>query len=94
MADTQSAEQRRALKHGALESQLIGVDTMPLVKRLDGEVTKQGDLAFAGGTYSETWKGEWKKGGGEKSIREETYEIVSRISLPSYVADMALCRLR
>ena len=43
---------------------------MPLVKRLDGEVVRQGEIPFAGGMYYEVWVGQWKKGaeevGGEK----------------------------
>jgi hypothetical protein len=31
----------------------------PTVKRLNGEVTKMGDLAIAGGTYSDIWLGMW-----------------------------------
>jgi hypothetical protein len=29
------------------------------VKRLNGEVTKLGDIAVTGGTYSDVWIGEW-----------------------------------
>jgi hypothetical protein len=29
------------------------------VKRLNGEVTKVGDLAVMGGTYSDVWVGTW-----------------------------------
>jgi hypothetical protein len=29
------------------------------VKRLNGEVTKLGDIAIMGGTYSDVWMGEW-----------------------------------
>ena len=36
------------------------------VKRLDGEVTKLSELAFAGGPLSELWEGQWKKDGGKK----------------------------
>jgi hypothetical protein len=31
----------------------------PTVKILDGEITKQSDLAIAGGTYSDIWLGVW-----------------------------------
>lgn len=31
----------------------------PTVKSLNGEVTKVGDLAVTGGTYSDVWVGEW-----------------------------------
>jgi hypothetical protein len=33
---------------------------------LNGEVTKQGDLAIAGGTYSDIWLGLWL---GEEKVR-------------------------
>lgn len=31
----------------------------PIIKVLDGEVTKVGSLAVAGGTYSDIWVGMW-----------------------------------
>jgi hypothetical protein len=31
----------------------------PTVKLLNGEVTKEGELAVAGGTYSDIWSGTW-----------------------------------
>lgn len=31
----------------------------PTIKVLDGEVTKVGELAVAGGTYSDIWVGMW-----------------------------------
>ncbi len=31
----------------------------PSVKVLNGEITKAGDLAVAGGAYSDVWKGKW-----------------------------------
>jgi hypothetical protein len=37
----------------------------PSVKVLNGEVTKVGDLAIAGGTYSDIWIGAWL---GEKKV--------------------------
>lgn len=37
----------------------------PGVKVLNGEVTKEGDLAIAGGTYSDIWLGRWL---GEKTV--------------------------
>ena len=35
----------------------------PPVRRLDGEVTGVGDIAFAGGRHCEVWIGKWVKGG-------------------------------
>ncbi|KAF9446240.1 kinase-like protein [Macrolepiota fuliginosa MF-IS2] len=31
----------------------------PTVKKLDGEIRKEGDLAVAGGSYSDIWRGRW-----------------------------------
>ncbi|KAF9651706.1 kinase-like protein [Thelephora ganbajun] len=56
----------RTTKPGTQESQLVETDEAPPVKRLDGEVTKLGDIAFAGGTHCEVWIGRWEKGGGKK----------------------------
>jgi hypothetical protein len=36
----------------------------PTVKRLDGEITREGDIPFAGGLYCDVWQGTWL--GGEK----------------------------
>ena len=35
----------------------------PPVRRLDGEVTRTGDIAFTAGPHCEIWIGEWVKGG-------------------------------
>jgi len=51
----------------------------PLVKRLDGEVTSIGDIAFAGGMYCEVWVGRWEKGGRE-GIGEEKVDV-EKVSL-------------
>ena len=42
---------------------LEGPGDPPPVKRLNGNITKRGDLPFAGGTYCEVWVGSWDKGG-------------------------------
>jgi hypothetical protein len=47
----------------------------PTVKILDGEVTKQGDLAIAGGTYSDIWLGVWLS---EKKVRITGSQLGSR----------------
>ena len=54
---------RRTLEGETQEDQLPGANEAPSVKRLDGEVTKLGEIAFAGGANCEIWVGRWKKGG-------------------------------
>ena len=66
----------RTAKHGARESQSVEVDEIPLVKRLDGEVVRQGEIPFAGGMYYEVWVGQWKKG-----AEEVDGEKVEKVSL-------------
>ena len=39
------------------------------VRRLDEEVTRTGDVAFAGGTHCEIWTGQWAKGGDVEKVR-------------------------
>ena len=41
----------------------------PPVRRFYGEVTKTEDAPFAGGPHSETWTGEWVKGGDVEKVR-------------------------
>lgn len=47
--------------HGTREGQ----SEVSAVKRLDGEVVREGDRGFGYGAYYEVWEGQWKKGGGE-----------------------------
>ena len=42
----------------------------PPVKQLNGKITREGELAFAGGTYCEVWIGLWDKGS-EEAGREK-----------------------
>lgn len=53
-------------------------DELLTVKRLNGDVKKQGELAFAGGTSCEVWVGRWEKHG--KGIGREG-EDVEKVSL-------------
>ncbi|KAF8078197.1 TKL/TKL-ccin protein kinase [Lyophyllum atratum] len=56
--------QRGVIQRGLIQlHQLTGIP--PTVKRLNGEVVKIGDLAIAGGTYSDIWQGIWL---GEKKV--------------------------
>ncbi|KAF4576900.1 hypothetical protein EYR36_000501 [Pleurotus pulmonarius] len=49
----------------------------PSVKVLNGEITKAGDLAVAGGAYSDVWKGKW--------LGEE--EVIFWVRLPEKSSD-------
>ena len=40
----------------------------PTIKKLDGEVTRDSELAVAGGMYSDIWIGSWL---GEEKVRHE-----------------------
>lgn len=53
------------MEHTAQDNQPVEADEAPPVKRLNGEVTRQGESAFAGGTYCEVWVGQWIKPVGE-----------------------------
>jgi len=66
------------------DTQLVEAYELPTVKRLDGEVTKVGVLAFAGGTSCEVWVGQWEKcGGGEIGGERVDVEKVSlSLSIP------------
>ena len=44
--------------------------TEPPIERLNGEVTRIGGIAFAGGTYCEIWQGWWEKPGNEGGYKE------------------------
>ena len=68
--DTQKFQSHESLLSHATEPEIndIEVNEAPPVKRLDGEVTREGqeDLPFSGGTYCEVWIGRWEKRSGEK----------------------------
>ena len=61
----------RPVEHEKREVQSNEAGENVVVKRLDGQVMKPAEVAFAGGTYCEVWVGQWhkpgeKEGGGEK----------------------------
>ena len=68
---------RRVIKRGSRESRWLEVNGVPPAKRLDGEIVRQGNCAFASGPYWEVWEGRWKKRGGAGGNKEETDETVS-----------------
>ena len=56
---------RRTTEHETQDASSIEASEAPSIRRLDGEITRLEDIAFAGGTYCEVWVGRWVKGGGE-----------------------------
>ena len=62
---------RHTTEYEMQDVQSVEANEAPSFKRLDGEVTKLEDIAFAGGTYYEVWVGRWVKGGGEKAEVEK-----------------------
>ena len=65
---------RHVSKPRTQESQLVEVNEVPPVKRLNGEVTRQQELTSAGGTNCDVWLGRWKKCRRGWGGREEVYE--------------------
>jgi len=49
----------------------------PPVKRLDGKITREGELPFGGGTHCEVWVGLWDKGGKQSGREKVDPEKVS-----------------
>ena len=88
--------ERDTVEHETRESQPVETTGPPPVKRLDGEVTKKGELAFAGGAYCEVWIGLWDKCeevGKEKADPEKVSLSVTTsilLTLPLQVALKAL----
>lgn len=58
-AETSEAEEQYARCQEALLAFHLRTGTLPSIKVLDEEITKTGDLAVAGGTYSDIWLGTW-----------------------------------
>lgn len=56
---------RRTTEEGIQDPLPVEANEVPSIKRLDGEITRLEDIAFAGGTYCEVWVGRWVKGSGE-----------------------------
>ena len=56
--------------------QMTGIP--PSVKILDGEIKKEGDLAIAGGVYSDIWHGTWL--GSEKVMNPFLYRLPLHLS--------------
>lgn len=62
---------RRTTEHEIKDIQPPEANEAPSIRRLDGEVTRLEEIAFAAGTYCEVWEGRWAKGGGEKAEVEK-----------------------
>ncbi|KAF6764956.1 TKL/TKL-ccin protein kinase [Ephemerocybe angulata] len=58
LPDTRDEQQYRRCEE-ALFAFHARTGTLPAIKILDSEITKSGDLAVAGGTYSDIWLGKW-----------------------------------
>ena len=51
-------QQREVVQRGLIQlHELTGI--LPSIKLMNGEVKRIGDLAVAGGTYSDIWQGLW-----------------------------------
>lgn len=78
--------------------QPVEISEPPPVKRLDGKVTRNGELAFARGTYCDVWVGLWDKGGREEVGSEKvdpekvslSFTTSTLLTLPLQVALKAL----
>ena len=58
-------QQREVVQRGLIQlHQLTGIP--PSIKLMNGEVRRIGDLAVAGGTYSDIWQGLWL---GQKKVK-------------------------
>ena len=74
MPDIQMSRSSEPPLHGIPENEVQNVqstkanEVLP-VRRLDGEVTKTGDVAFAAGAHCEIWTGQWVKGGDVEKVR-------------------------
>ena len=71
------------------ESLSAEVSEVPPVKKLDGEVVRQGEIPFAGGMYYEVWTGVWEKRSGELG-GEKPEKVSPGLTTPTLL--MTLCR--
>lgn len=73
-ADTQSREPslRQTEEPETLDSHSVETNQPPPVRKLNGEVARQEEMAFVAGPHCEVWIGLWGKGGGVKDSTEGT----------------------
>ncbi|KAF9783716.1 kinase-like domain-containing protein [Thelephora terrestris] len=69
----QSPRQTEEVK--TLGGHLVERNQQPPVRSLNGEVTRDGHIAFAGGPHGAVWKGRQGKGGGEKDSADGVGEV-------------------
>ena len=68
---------RRITEQKTRDNQPVEANEVPPIRRLDGEVVREGDIAFAGGMHFEVWIGRWEKGGrkeGGEGVGGETID--------------------
>ncbi|KAH0584149.1 hypothetical protein H2248_009709 [Termitomyces sp. 'cryptogamus'] len=64
-------QQREVVQRGLIQlHELTGIP--PSIKLMNGEVIRIGDLAVAGGTYSDIWQGLWL---GEKKVKRYSFLV-------------------
>lgn len=62
-------QQRKVVQRGLIQlHELTGIP--PSIKLMNGEVRRIGDLAVAGGTYSDIWQGLWL---GQKKVERALF---------------------
>ncbi|KAF9782374.1 kinase-like domain-containing protein [Thelephora terrestris] len=69
-------------QHGTLaENNLVEAIQPPSVKRLNGEVEREGEIPFAEGRYCEVWEGLWRKGsgGGTGKGKADTKKVALKV---------------
>lgn len=67
------------------------------VQRLDGSVTRMGEVPFAGGIHCEVWVGRWDKGGkigGEEADPEKVHLSLATVITLTFSSQVALKVLR
>ena len=81
----------RTTEHETQDAQSTKANKLPPVKRLDVEVTRTGEIAFASGTHCEVWTGQWAKGGRMEGGGGDVEKVRLHLIMV-YPANMAFCR--
>ena len=70
MPDIQKSRSSKPLPHRTTEDvRPTELGAAKPARRLDGEVTKTGDVALYSGPHCEIWAGRWVKGGDVEKVR-------------------------
>lgn len=95
MADVQNHELplHQTAEPETLESHSVEANRPAPVKRLDGEVKREGEMAFSGGMYCEVWIGIWEKGSGEKGREDASGDKVGDKGMDGKGVDFEKVRL-